>query len=181
MGGAHVAVAQDVTAGYWNPGGLAGLPYPQLAAMHAERFAGIVNYDYLGAALPLGRRLAVALTVMRTAVDDIPITTRLRNPERALGELYNDNGVPVRNTPLIEKYVTDAEWMWLVSLGQTRSQCVSYGASAKLVHKSIGDFDAWGLGFDLGVRWKVDERFVLAGVVQDVTTTVLVWDSTGTR
>jgi hypothetical protein len=37
------------------------------------------------------------------------------------------------------------------------------------------------LGFDLGVRWKVDERFVLAGVVQDVTTTVLVWDSTGTR
>ncbi|MDZ7338396.1 MAG: hypothetical protein ONB30_07645, partial [candidate division KSB1 bacterium] len=39
MGGAHVAVAKDVTAGYWNPAGLAWVTFPQLAAMHAERFA----------------------------------------------------------------------------------------------------------------------------------------------
>lgn len=181
MGGAHVAVASDVTAGYWNPAGLMGLADPQLAAMHAERFAGVVNYDYFGAAAPLGRTLAVALTVTRTAVDDIPITTRLRNPERALGELYSENGVLVRNTPRIEKYVNDAEWAWLLSVARTRSESLWYGVSAKVVHKSIGDFDAWGLGFDAGVRWNAVERLLVGGVLQDVTTTVLVWDSTGTR
>ncbi|MGQ9560357.1 MAG: PorV/PorQ family protein [Candidatus Oleimicrobiaceae bacterium] len=181
MGGAYVAVARDVTAGYWNPAGLAGLSYPQLAAMHAERFAGIVNYDYVGAAAPLGRTLGVALTVTRTAVDDIPIATRLRNPELSLGEVYTENGVPVRNTPLIEKYVTDAEWTWVLSLGRARSDRLWYGASAKLVHKSVGDFDAWGLGFDVGARWNAVGRLLVAGTLQDVTTTVLVWDSTGTR
>lgn len=181
MGGAYVAVTCDVTAGYWNPAGLAGLSYPQLAAMHAERFAGIVNYDYVGAAAPLRRTLGMALTVTRTAVDDIPITTRLRNPELSLGEVYTENGVPVRNTPLIEKYVTDAEWTWALSLGRARSDRLWYGASAKLVHKSVGDFDAWGLGFDVGARWNAVGRLLVAGTVQDVTTTVLVWDSTGTR
>ncbi|MDZ7269980.1 MAG: PorV/PorQ family protein [candidate division KSB1 bacterium] len=181
MGGAHVAVAKDVTAGYWNPAGLAWVTFPQLAAMHAERFAGVVNYDYVGAALPLGHALAVGLTITRTAVDDIPITTRLRNPELALGELYTENGVVVRNTPYIEKYVTDAEWVWAVSVARARSSSISYGATAKVVHKGVGSFAAWGVGFDLGARWNPIEHLVIGGVVQDVTTTVLVWDSTGTR
>ncbi len=181
MGGAHVAVASDVTAGYWNPAGLVGLRHPQLAAMHAERFAGVVNYDYLGVAFPVSASLALGLTITRTAVDDIPITTRLRNSERALGELYTENGVVVRNTPYIEKYVNDAEWMWSLSVGKSRSASLAYGASAKVVHKGIGAFTAWGLGFDVAVRWNPMNHLVVGATVQDVTTTVLVWDSTGTK
>ncbi len=38
LGGAFVALANDVTAGYWNPAGLAQVNYPEFTLMHDERF-----------------------------------------------------------------------------------------------------------------------------------------------
>src|ERR1700746_1582416 len=50
MANANVASVNDVTAGYWNP---SGLLYQQsnlqLGLMHAEYFAGIAKYDFIGA------------------------------------------------------------------------------------------------------------------------------------
>ncbi|MEK9136891.1 MAG: UPF0164 family protein, partial [Bacteroidota bacterium] len=46
MGGAFVALANDVTAGYWNPAGLSHIYYPQFTLMHDEQFGSLVNYDY---------------------------------------------------------------------------------------------------------------------------------------
>ena len=54
LGGAYAALANDVTAGYWNPAGLSNMMYPQIILMHDERFGGLVNYDYGAAATPLG-------------------------------------------------------------------------------------------------------------------------------
>ncbi len=54
MGGAHVALVNDVTAGYWNPAGLAHMNYPQAALMHEENFGSLVNYHYGAVALPYG-------------------------------------------------------------------------------------------------------------------------------
>lgn len=52
MGGAFVAVANDVTSGYYNPAGLANLNYPQIALMHSEQFGNLVNYDYGAVTMP---------------------------------------------------------------------------------------------------------------------------------
>ena len=46
MGGAFTAVANDVTAAYYNPAGLAALDYPQLSLMHDQRYGNLVNYNY---------------------------------------------------------------------------------------------------------------------------------------
>ena len=54
MGGAYVAVANDVTSGYYNPAGLIHLNYPQIELMHEERFGSLVNYDYAAVAIPYG-------------------------------------------------------------------------------------------------------------------------------
>jgi len=56
MGGTFVAISNDLTAGYWNPSALAMIDYPQLAGMHAQRFAKFVNYNYGAVALPVGTR-----------------------------------------------------------------------------------------------------------------------------
>src|SRR3982751_6791343 len=54
MGNAQVASANDATAGYWNPAGLAGVKdHPNLNLMHAEYFAGIAKYDYGSVAVPI--------------------------------------------------------------------------------------------------------------------------------
>ena len=94
MGGAFTAVADDATAPYWNPAGLVYLPYREAVAMHAEKFGNLANHDYLTGVLPLGgptgRRLAVGLSVIRMAVDEIPITPR---PEKLLaGVDFFDDG-----------------------------------------------------------------------------------------
>ena len=83
MGGAFVAVANDVTSGYYNPAGLANLNYPQLALMHSEQFGNLVNYDYGAVAIPFQNDMTFGLSIMRLGVDGIPDT---RNA------LYDANG-----------------------------------------------------------------------------------------
>src|SRR5258705_16849 len=54
MGGAFTAVADDATAPWWNPAGMAYLPYKEVIPMHAEQFGKLVNHDYLGFVMPRG-------------------------------------------------------------------------------------------------------------------------------
>jgi hypothetical protein len=94
MGAAFTAVADDATASYWNPAGMVYLPYREVVAMHSEKFGNLVNHDYLTAVLPLGgatgRRLAGGVSVIRMAVDDIPVTPR---PEGLVpGQDFFDDG-----------------------------------------------------------------------------------------
>jgi len=54
MGGAQAATVGDVTSMYWNPAGLADVRVSfQFSAMHAEWFAGIGQFDYVGLAKPV--------------------------------------------------------------------------------------------------------------------------------
>ena len=80
MGGAFTAVTDDATAPYWNPAGMVYLPYREIVVMHAEKFGKLANHDYVTGVLPLGgasgRRMALGLSVIRMAVDEIPITPR---------------------------------------------------------------------------------------------------------
>ncbi|HNE29721.1 MAG TPA: hypothetical protein PLW66_11165, partial [Saprospiraceae bacterium] len=56
MSGAQTALVGDITAGYWNPAGLAQITAPiQIGAMHAEWFVGVSQYDYLSFGKQLNR------------------------------------------------------------------------------------------------------------------------------
>src|SRR6478735_11961637 len=83
MGSAQIASVSDGSAGYWNPAGLVNVKdYPQLNLMHAEYFAGIGKYDFGSIALPLKDNSRVlALSLVRFAVDDIPNTIFLVEPD----------------------------------------------------------------------------------------------------
>ena len=90
MGNVQTAIADDVTAGFWNPAGLASIESVQAGAMHAEWFAGIAKYDYLSVALPIsGGDRAIGLSAIRFAVDDIPNTLYLIEPD---GSVNNRTG-----------------------------------------------------------------------------------------
>src|SRR5699024_10459889 len=66
---AVVASTSNVNAGYWNPAGLMRLESPQVSVMHASYFANIANYDYIGGAMPLDDKSAVAFSMIRFGVD----------------------------------------------------------------------------------------------------------------
>jgi hypothetical protein len=180
MGGAYVAVTGDVTFGYWNPAGLSTLRYPELGFMHARRFGGVVNYDYLGGALPVSRRETIGINLVRLAVDDIPITA-LPRPDLPLDAVYtNESGETLNNRPYEVRSVSDAEYALYLSYARMQMGRFAWGASAKLVHKGVGDNSAWGAGFDIGMIWLPWRSLRVGANLQDFTTTLLAWD-TGER
>jgi hypothetical protein len=169
MGNAVIASVDDVTAGVWNPAGLANLAGQeglQIAAMHAEWFAGVGKFDYLALALPLAnpqRRLALSL--VRFGIDAIPNTLSLYESD---GTINFDNIVEF----------SAADYAFLLSYAQlvnTSKGKLMVGGSTKVVHRRIGPFaTSWGFGVDAGLQYHAGNwRFGL--LAKDITTTFNAW------
>ncbi len=168
MGGSQVATVSDGTAGYWNPAGLANIKdNPQVNLMHAEYFAGIGKYDYGSLALPLkDNKRVLGLSLLRFAVDDIPNTIFLVEPDGTI------------NFSNIQTF-SSADYAFLVSLAQQKKlksgNTISGGINAKIIHRQAGSFaKAWGFGFDAGVQI-TSKKWRLGLVARDVTTTFNAW------
>src|ERR1700750_3210216 len=86
MGSAQVASVKDGTSGYWNPAGLVNVKdHTQVNIMHDEYFAAIAKYDYASLALPLkDSKRTLGLSLLRFAVDDIPNTVFLVQPDGSI-------------------------------------------------------------------------------------------------
>lgn len=176
MGGAYVAVAEDVTAIYWNPAGLVSMKNLQVHGMHSERFAGIVNWDFVGVGVSLKQNMAFGFGFFRLGVDGIPFT-RLRNPELQIGEIYyDDTGQRIQNDVYAYKTVNDVEMAMVFSFARKISEKFSYGANIKIIRKSAGEHGAWGLGFDAGIRFNPVGSLNLGAVLCDGTSTLLAWN-----
>ena len=176
MGGAYVAVVNDVTAGYWNPAALSNINYPELSLMHDERFGNLVNYDYGGVGFPLGTNSSLGFSIIRLGVDDIPDT---RN---ALIDL-NGNGVldpGERIDPNKITFFNAADYAFFFTYAKKQNEKFSYGANLKIIRRDLAEASAWGLGFDIGARYSPFEKFYLGANLQDITTTYLSW-STGKK
>jgi hypothetical protein len=173
MGGAQVATSQDATAGYWNPAGLIHVKNdPSLIAMHAEYFAGIGKYDFVGLAMPSknGNR-TLGISFMRFAVDDIPNTLFLIEPD----------GSPNYNN--ITSF-SSADYAVLLSYSQVLKEkddlFISVGGNAKIIHRSVGSFaKAWGFGLDAGIQIRKN-KWMFGVTARDVTTTFNAWNFTFT-
>ena len=165
MGGAFVAAVEDVTAIYWNPAGLVSLNTLQVHAMHSERFAGIVNWDFVGVGVPIKGRLALGFGFFRLGVDGIPFT-RLPDPSQSLGRT---------NVPYAYKYVNSSEMAFVFGFAKRKSARFSYGGNVKVIRKSASEYGAWGLGFDFGVSLNPYRSMKVGLVLLDGTSTLVAW------
>ena len=175
MGGAFVALANDVTAGYWNPAGLSQINYPQFTLMHDEQFGSLVNYDYGAVAIPFGASTSLGFSVIRLGVDDIP------NTQNAAVDINNNpTNDPQWNRidPNRVTYFNAADWAFYFTYSKKQSDDFSYGANVKIIRRELGDASATGIGLDIGVWYTPFENVQLGANLQDVTTTFLAW-STG--
>jgi hypothetical protein len=176
MGGAFVAVANDVTSGYYNPAGLANLNYPQLSLMHSEQFGNLVNYDYGAVAIPFQEDMSFGLSVMRLGVDGIPDT---RN---ALKDV-NGDGIVDANDEFRLDYdkiteFSNQDWAFYLSFAKRQSEDFYWGVNAKIIRRDLAEFGATGIGFDVGAYYIPMENLYLGANLQDATTTLVAW-STG--
>lgn len=163
MGGAQVGAVRDVTAAYWNPAALTAIRHEyEFSLMHAEYFAGIAQYDYLGFSTPLGDQNQIAVSLIRFGVDDIPDTRFLYDANGAI----NYNNIQFFNA---------ADYALLLSFARDISEKFKVGANAKIIHRNVGKFaQAWGFGLDVGGIY-LHKKMTLGLMVRDITTTYNAW------
>ncbi len=165
MGGSVVAGVDDVTAGYWNPAGLTLVKSDyQVGIMHSEYFAGIAKYDYAAIAIPLKEKnSALAFSILRFGVDDIPNTLFLVGPD---GSINYDNitSFSVADYGFLGSYATKLAWNDL-----------RIGFNAKVIHRTAGYFaTSWGFGLDAGAQLDKN-NWQFAVMLRDVTSTFNAW------
>ncbi|GAC1381999.1 MAG: PorV/PorQ family protein [Ginsengibacter sp.] len=168
MGGAQVGLASDATAGYWNPAGLIGVQNnPSVSLMHASYFSNIANYDFGSIAVPVNdNKRTIAFSVLRFAVDDIPNTLFLVQPDGSIN--YNN----------IETF-SSADYAFLFSFAQKikdeENKKISAGLNSKLIYRKVGHFaSAWGFGFDASIK-STGKHWNVGVVARDITTTFNAW------
>lgn len=163
MGGAVVSSVNDATGAYWNPAALLSIrDNVQVALMHNEQFAGIVKHDYGTVAFKFNEKSALAISMIRVGVDDIPNTLSLfQNGQLDYSRIKSFSSV---DYAFMGSYARD--------LG---IKGLSVGGNVKVIRRVVGEFaNAWGFGFDVGAQYNY-KKWLVGAMLRDITTTFNVW------
>ncbi|MBN2069867.1 MAG: PorV/PorQ family protein [Candidatus Krumholzibacteriota bacterium] len=191
MGGAFTSIADDATAVFWNPAGIAGFSSLMMTPndytmsfMHSERFGSIIDYNFFSAVFPLkAGESSWGVSVIHMGIDDIriiPIEGMIGNSdgddrfEPWLGENLTRN---YADFPL--ESVND--FAFFLSYGQKMS-FGDIGGSVKIIRNDqVTGVSSFGIGVDLGIIKRDLWRNLSVGAkLQDATGTYISW-STGKR
>ena len=190
LGGAYVSIADDATATYWNPAGIAGVSDKyQFCLMHAARRSGLGAFNYISGTTQLLPKLNLGLSWLRAGVDDIPIYPLVPafDPNISADERKN----LAKNRPRASDfdpagYLNDSENAYILTLatGWAVSQSwwdnfgrdssppsLMVGVNAKWISQrlSSGDLDAYnygssGYGFDVGILTRLPDLNAIFGL-----------------
>jgi len=130
LGGAYVAMADDIFAMFWNPAGIARMDRRSVGFSH-KRYIADLNHNYLGFLSPLGENGSIGLHAIFMSTDPIEITT-IDQP-RGTATYYQFSNLALG--------LSYARWM---------SDRLTIGATVKYVRESIYRERAQGLAFDIG-------------------------------
>jgi hypothetical protein len=182
MGSAFVGLADDGSAAYWNPAGLATLARKEVTAMHAEQFGSVVQYDYLSFATPLGGEgraaQALAVSLVRLGIDDIPDTRGLEFIDvNGNGKFdYPDDRLLVDESRFV--FQSDNDVALLVSYAREVSRGFTLGGNFKYIRQWMGDsLRSNGFGLDLAALYVGPKGFSAGARLADATTTRILWNT----
>ncbi|KPL03170.1 MAG: hypothetical protein AMJ90_03825 [candidate division Zixibacteria bacterium SM23_73_2] len=173
MGGAFVSVADDPSAGYYNPAGLSQLQKKELLFMHSETFGSLLNHDFLALVLPLKNKSyisALGFGFIGLSGDGIKIT-ELQNPGEPIGP---------GNRPQLVEEKSHGDYVFIFSYSLGKSKTLSVGASFKAIYRNLAVNSAYGAGLDLGALVYLPHQINLGANLMDFTTTFLSYDN-GTK
>lgn len=136
MAGAFVAVADDPSALYWNPAGLARLRGNGGGGSYVRWFGGL-NMGYLALHARVGTYAALGLSGVY-----------LVSPEEEITTLTQPDG-----TGLTYRYQAAS---WGLSYARDLTDRVSVGATFKLIQESVSRTSATSLAFDIGSLYRTD-------------------------
>ncbi|HGY57113.1 MAG TPA: PorV/PorQ family protein [Caldithrix abyssi] len=130
MGGAFVAQSNDVSALFWNPGGLARIDRYELLVDHSPWLPGL-SFNYIALAIPLQGYGTMGLSVTSLGTQKMDVTT----PDQPMGtgETFDAASVAVG-----------------LSFSRKLTDRFSLGATFKYVNERIFNSTATGFALDIG-------------------------------
>lgn len=134
MGGAYVSVANDVTAMYWNPAGIAGLSSFEATFSNTQWIADL-SFNYAGAVVRLEDFGSIGVNATFLTMDEMERTT-ISNPE-GTGEFF-DAG------------------MYAIGISYARelTEQFSIGFNAKYINERLYHSSADGFAVDVGAMFR---------------------------
>ncbi|NOY79167.1 MAG: UPF0164 family protein [Calditrichaeota bacterium] len=145
MGGAYVAVANDVTSLYWNPAGLAHLAYSAAVNFTHTRWLAGTNFDFVAVGINTGIWGSFGLSYTALSMPDMLVRTEFE-PE-GTGE-----------------YFSAMDMAMGVSYARSITDRFSIGFNAKYVHQQIWHMTASAVAFDLGILFRTDYAPLVLGM-----------------
>ncbi|MCK4857218.1 MAG: PorV/PorQ family protein [candidate division Zixibacteria bacterium] len=150
MGGAYVAIADDACAGYWNPAGLTAIENFNLSTMVAADMGADRKFNHIALGYNFGTAGWAAFSWIDFGISDIEKRDEFGN---SLG-LFNAD-----------------EHGFLFSYGNVLND-LHVGATVKVAYAKIDDYSKTGVGFDLGLKYIVNENLHIGITAADLGTKV---------
>jgi hypothetical protein len=130
MGSAYVALANDASAIFWNPAGLARLNSHEAILAHSEWLADI-NYDFGGVVIKMGDAGVIAASLTILSMGEMMVRTELE-PE-GTGE-----------------YFSASDACAAITYSRSLTDRFSIGMNFKYIRQGIYHMNANGFAFDVG-------------------------------
>ncbi len=130
MGETFAAVANDVTALYWNPAGITNLQSISVGVSHSQWFAEIFH-NYAGMVIPLGDSDALGISAISLTTGEQEVTT-VEQPD-GTGVFYNVNDIAFG-----------------LSYARSLTDRFSVGLTVKYIQQSAYNESANTIAIDLG-------------------------------
>jgi tetratricopeptide (TPR) repeat protein len=151
MGGSFVSLADDASAVFWNPAGLARLLFGQLDFSHVTLPEGS-EYDFAGMAYPTVKSGSLALGFLRVGTD----------------------GIFSRDSRAVDLGSTSfSETQFLLAYGYPLFKFLKVGGTFKLYSQSLAGFSTNAVGADFGVLVEPYQNLFLGLNAQDVVSSDL--------
>jgi hypothetical protein len=135
MGGAFVSIADDASALWWNPAGIARQKENQVLFNHSEWLADI-SYDYLGAVYHVSPAIgSVGMSITYLSMAEMERTTEAQPDGN--GEFFSASSFALGLT-----------------YSRMLSEDFSFGATFKYVQEDIFNMSASNIAFDIGMLYE---------------------------
>lgn len=194
MGSAFVAIADDVTASYWNPAGLAKVKKNGFSTMYSDTFRGgegsffsqgLVSYNFVNYIHQIEGIGSLGISWIRQGIDDIPRTTFIDVDNNGmLGDYQDTNGNGIKDEgehyidkPTVAEYFSNSDNALIISYARQVHSLIAIGGNLKLLSQSIYENSGRGFGLDIGVILSPYDGFQIGAILLDATGTQIRWDT----
>lgn len=146
MAGVFIAKADDVNTIWYNPAGIANVGRYEVGFTYDKNIVGIRN-TFVSFILPFETVGSVGIAVLHSTIQDV-------------NNAVEDSAVKVYDLAGVVGY----------SYAFTKNLLA--GICVKYIVTYLGDYSAWGLGFDAGMLYYVNEKIGLGLVAQNIGTSM---------